>query len=236
MYEGFERDLRSAVDAGDEAVARLIRETAQRTGARPWDVFEASARLRHSWRHNQVEPAPRARRGRRRPSARKLVASLFRTRGRRRRNPIAQAGRAALSVAGRQVRAAGRRLAKAGARAARRQLRCVRQQLGRSARRHVARAGAFAFSLGHWLVKREWPTPRQLRQSPATPQRPPPPAPSPAVAAMLHDGYTFREATYLFPDPHIRDPHDDWPGALRDFHQAVRSYVGELRRYIEETP
>lgn len=244
MYDGFQRDLRRAVEGGDEAVRQFIHDTAKARGVDPFEVFAETARQRIAWdREPQgaAEPAER-RRGRRtrRPSvrtvARGLLGGLWRRRRARRRGLVAQASRAALGAAGKAVRRASKRLARATWRAARR----TAQRAARDARKWAGKAagrwGEYAYSIGYRIVNKRWPTRTELRRgNPQQPQRRPIPQPSPAVQALL-DGYSFREATYLFGerDPTIRDPADDWPGALKDFHQAVRNYYRELTRYIEE--
>lgn len=250
MYDGFEDDLRRAAEGGEGAVAKFIHETAKARGVSSWDVFEASARARLGW--SQPDPPRRSSR-RRRPrrrgmSARHIASGLLRQlwpQRRRRRSLARQLAGTALGLAGRQLRRTGGRLIHASWRVARREFRRSRQQVARLARRQVAEFGVFAWALGFALVERRWPTRQELRRSaprgaaPAPQQQQRPiPEPSPAVAAMLNDGYTFREATYLFgaQDPQLRDPADDWPGALSDFHQALRGYVRELRQYAEAEP
>lgn len=61
------------------------------------------------------------------------------------------------------------------------------------------------------------------------------PPPSPAVAAFLA-GQSMRSVAYLTPDPGVRDPHGDFPGAVHDAHDVTRDYVSDLIRLLEEPP
>lgn len=203
MYDGFDRDLRQALGQGEEQVAQFIRQTARDRGVDPWDVFEATARRRIAWgRGDHDAPARKPARRSKRRSPR---------RSKRQRQQGGGGGRAL------------RRLARSGSRSLSRLIASGDSAL----RRTAARWGEYAYGLGHWIVHRRWPGPPKARD-----QAPQPPRPSPAVQAFL-DGYSFRESVYLFGDrdPQIRNPADDWPGALTDFHRAVRHYVQELTIY-----
>lgn len=231
MYDGFEPDLRRAVEDG--AYARFVHETARQRGGAPWEVFEASARQRLAWEREGGERPRRRRRrrGRRRGQALGATLRRFWSPGR----PRSLVGRAVKATV-RRTRSTARRLARSAAKASRRLVTGGRR-LGRVAIPIVYRlwTGRQLPGRPSWpLIYQLW-TGRKWKPRPRV-KKPVPgrvPAPGPALAAYL-GGSTEREATYMVADPAIRDPQSDWMGALEDFRNANRSYMQELQKLLQE--
>jgi hypothetical protein len=259
MYDGFERDLADALERGESAIGDFIHQTARDRNVDSFDVFAEVARRRLAWDRgeaSEASPTARRRRGSRQRAVGGVLRQFLSRRGRR--GLVGRATRYAVGAAWRGVKWSSTKGRKQAVRATRRAWKATRRQAKRLARWSATRtrrlttqarkAGKWAFPIVYrlWTGKQlsgkaSWPLVYQLwtgkKWKPRFRRQPKRevPAPGPALATYLA-GATEREATYTTPDPSIRNPNDDWVGALHDFRAENRKYVFLLQKLLQEEP